>query len=45
MIATKWPLENFTCAAPGEGETRAAMAVIVNDGAAIAQLIAFEPEA
>ena len=35
-------LKNFACAAPGEGEPGAAVAVIVNDGATIAETIAFE---
>ena len=35
-------LKNFACAAPREGEPGAAVAVIVNDGATIAETIAFE---
>jgi hypothetical protein len=34
--------EYFLGAAPGQSETGAAVAVVVNDGAAVAQLIAFE---
>ena len=37
--------KNFACAAPGEGETGAAVAVIVNDNAAVAQLTALEANA
>ena len=38
-------LENFTRAAPGEGESRAAVAIIVNDGAAVDEAIAFDANA
>jgi hypothetical protein len=34
----------FLGAAPGEGEAGAAVAVVVNDGAAVAKLRAFEPD-
>ena len=37
-------LENFTRAAPGEGETGAAVAIIVNDGAAIGEPIGFQAD-
>ena len=37
-------LENFTRAAPGEGEAGAAVTVIVNDGATVGDAIAFEPD-
>jgi len=36
---------NFAGAAPRQGEPGAAVAVIVNNGSAIAQLIALEPDA
>jgi hypothetical protein len=38
-------VENFTGAAPGEGETGAAVTVIMNDGATGGEAIAFEPHA
>jgi hypothetical protein len=38
-------ISNFARAAPGEGEARAAVAVVMDDGAAIAQLIALEAHA
>ena len=38
-------LEHFTRAAPGEGESGAAVAVVVNDGATIGEAIAFETHA
>jgi len=40
--ATRGHLEDFTRAAPGERETRSAVAVIVNDGAAGAQTVALK---
>jgi len=36
--------ENFSRAAPGKGETGAAVTVIVNDGATVGDAIAFEPD-
>jgi hypothetical protein len=38
-------ISNFSRAAPGKSEAGAAVAVVVNDGAAVAQLIALEAHA
>lgn len=49
-VFTYWSLgnglghfKNFECATPGKGEASAAMAVVVNDGATVAQAIDFDP--
>jgi hypothetical protein len=38
-------MEDFTRAAPGKCETGAAVAVVVNDGTAVAEAIAFQANA